>query len=133
MIVEMPENTELKEEEERKEKEEKASKKIKNKKNTDEDNKQVSSLLEKLQSGYSTVMKQLADYKEQAAFRIGHLEGELSSQRKLLSDGQHEIHEKEKIIRKLKIELKKTRNNLEEEKTVLDRMNLWQRIWKKKE
>ena len=74
----------------------------------------------------------MTDYKEQAAFRIGQLEGELSSQKKLLSSGRQEMADKEKLIRKLKIELKKTRVNLEEEKQLLDKMSLWDRIWKKK-
>jgi len=128
MTIEMPENPELKEAEKKVKKTQ-----VKKKENTKEENKQVSSLLDKLHTGYTAVLKQLADYKEQAAFKIGQLEGELSSQRKLLSDGQHEIVEKDKMIRKLKIELKKTRVDLNKEKNMLDKMSLWQRIWKKKE
>jgi len=90
------------------------------------------SIFAKFQKSYMSVMKQLADYKEQAAFRIGQLEGELSTQRKLLTDGQHEIAEKEKMIRRLKIELKKTKTDLEVEKNMIDKMSLFDRIFKKK-
>lgn len=104
--------------------------------NTDEDQpteaKGIASIFKSLQKSYEQVLNQMSDYKEQAAFRIGQLEGELSSQKKLLSSGQQELAEKDKLIKRLKIELKKTREDLETEITTIERMSLWERIWFKR-
>jgi len=108
------------------------TKKVKEKNKTENKESGITAIISNLQKSYEGALKQMTDYKEQAAFRIGQLEGELSSQKKLLSSGRQEMAEKEKLIRKLKIELKKTRIDLEEEKQVLDRLSLWDRIWKKK-
>ncbi len=84
-------------------------------KNNTEDKGGISNLISNLQKSYESALKQMSDYKEQAAFRIGQLEGELSSQKKLLSSGRQEMAEKDRLVKKLKIELKKTRENLEKE------------------
>lgn len=134
MSIDIPEKDEVEDEiEEEKVVIDKKSKKTKSAKENDDDRSAVSKILSNLQQSYETVLKQMSEYKEQAAFRIGQLEGELSSQRKLLASGQQELAEKERLIKKLKIELKKTRTDLEEEKQLLNKLSLWQRIWKRRD
>ncbi len=140
MSVDLPEVNDTlfdDEDNEEEEEEEEIVAQVKNKKKTTkkkavDSSSGVAKILANLQKSYESALKQMTDYKEQAAFRIGQLEGELSSQKNLLSSGQQELSEKELMIKRLKIELKKTRINLEQEKTSLDRMSLWDRILKKK-
>ena len=90
----------------------------------------LQTLITELKSDYNNIIKQFTEYKEQAAFQIGQLKGQMESNQKMLDSGRKEVEEKELMIRKLKLKLKETQYNLEEEKKMLDEMSLFERIFK---
>ncbi len=123
---EYEEKTQNKEEQKRSEPSKKASPRV----SSDEGAEVLKELIQELKGDYNDAMKQLTEYKEQAAFQIGQLKSQLENSQKMLTSGQKEMEEKEGMIRKLKLKLKDMQDELEGEKKVLDRMSLMQRIFK---
>jgi len=98
----------------------------------DEDNgtEALRELLQEMKDDYTKVIEKFSNYKEQAAFQIGQLKSQLENSQKMLTSGRQEAEEKEELIRKLKTKLKTTSQELEEEKTMLDKMSLIERMFK---
>ena len=87
-------------------------------------------IINDLKSDYNNMIKELTEYKEQAAFQIGQLKSQVENNQKMLTSGRKDLEEKELFIRKLKMKLKETQKDLEDEKNVLDQMSLIERLFK---
>jgi len=90
----------------------------------------LKSIISDLKEDYTGMVKQLTEYKEQAAFQIGQLKNQVENNQKMLTSGRKEAEERDLMIRKLKMKLKEKNDALEKEKTMLDNMNLFQRVFK---
>jgi hypothetical protein len=102
--------------------------KVASKKN--DESQMIADILKELKSENKHLFKQLSDYKEQAAFQIGQLKSQIESSQKMLTSGQKEMEEKQLMISKLKRKLKSMHQELETEKTAIDKMSLVERIFK---
>lgn len=100
-------------------------------KNEDNDSANVfENIIHDLKGDYNDIIKQFTDYKEQAAFQIGQLKGQMESNQKMLDSGRKEVEERDMLIRKLKMKIKESQKALQDEKEALEKMTFVERIFK---
>ncbi len=86
-------------------------------------------IINRLKDDYDGVVKQLTDYKEQAAFQIGQLKSKVESTQTMLTSGKKDMETRDLMIRKLKKKLRETQEELVEEKEAFDNMTLFERVF----